>query len=87
MYMSYIDKYILHYLSLGHRVCASACCGALGGGSLLLVCVRVVHVPTYLGGVFREKIFFTMMNSSSLSKTPTKSILDFGRRSPPPWFV
>lgn len=39
-------------------VCACVYCVLLVGPASLPVYVRVVYVPTYLGGVFREKIFF-----------------------------
>ena len=74
--------------ALGHCVClcllglsAWGCSyGTLslsGEGSTYLRCFHRLKDP---GGSLREKIFFSKTKRFALSKTPTKSILDFGRR-------
>ena len=73
--------------SLGHCVCMYVC-GAIAQGSTYGTLSLSARGPTYLrtfhrlepGGVLWEKFFFLCSNHYPLSKTPTKSISDFGLR-------
>lgn len=87
LYVCVHDEHVLVSCSWSLYVCMCLCVmhmhALLLGLSCLPVCLASAYVSTYPGGVFQEKFFFNLFNCYSLSKTPTKSISDFGRRNSP----
>ena len=95
LFIVHDDEHVSHHvlLMLLVIVCVlSQCLGLLLGPVLTgaSLCLREARhtceffISQKTGGVFREKIFFLCANHYPLSKTPTKSISDFGRRQSPP---